>query len=48
MDDLTTGKLPAILRHLNLGELSDIMGQEVLTGLSEIGLSLTKNKLIEI
>jgi DNA repair protein RadD len=48
MDKLTTGKLPAVLRHLNLGELSDIMGQEVLTGLSEIGLSLTKNKLIEI
>ena len=42
------GRFPELLECLNLGELSRILGEEILTGLSDVGLPITKGRLIEM
>ena len=42
------GRFPELLECLNLSELSAIHGEEILKGLSEIGLPITKTRLIEM
>ena len=45
---MQNGRFPELLECLNLGELSSIVGEEILKGLSDIGLPITKSRLIEM
>ena len=48
MEKVKSDKLKQILNCLDLDDLSKIHGSEILTGLSEIGLPITKSHLIEM
>ena len=45
---MNLGKLRELLNFLSLTEISEILGQDLLNGLSNIGITITKSSLIDM